>query len=632
MMKLLRKYNKQLLAVFMTLLMVVFIGGSAFENLVRPRYNRLLAESNLGPIRSSDQLWTDQTTNLLGSLGLNWQFPDRSVVEPIGPLEWTLLVREARNLGVSVSAQAVRARMAEEPGVAEIVNAVANQRRMKSEEVYEAVAQLQSIQLAAQAIGEAGNPSVAELRSVAQRVLDKVQVKAVVIPAAAFVLENQDFSPEVVDAHWKKYRDVEPGGGLRFGYFQPLSLRAQYIMIDPEVIATQIRVPDLESKAKRYFKENRETDHRFRKPAPPPSADTEPVPSAFMEYEEAAALAENAVKSEFARDAAERIANWLIRTAQDTLSMATRKANGYREVPAELQAVGAYLELIQRIPKEISFTEAATVGTTDFFQAGTVAATPIIGRATYRPDAGMWKSFATLALRSEPVIPTVPEEPAEDRSDYVAVGETSPYYLTDDAGRLFVFRLVDVKPPHPAESVDEVRDAILRDLRLQDAFLVAKEHGDDLLHQAGELGLEQAYEQNESLKSLKSLKEKPAGAVSGLFSPPPLARINRYDVASGNRTPINAGSGVGSVSAETVAEWFNLEYAVQPRTMQELQERATVLVVEWVETHRATLAEFESIRKQLLAELASARRRELVSRWFDPDNVQARNGVQLKGS
>ncbi len=51
MMKFFRKYNKVLLAVFMALLMIVFVGGSALQSLLAPQRDPVLAESALGPVK-----------------------------------------------------------------------------------------------------------------------------------------------------------------------------------------------------------------------------------------------------------------------------------------------------------------------------------------------------------------------------------------------------------------------------------------------------------------------------------------------------------------------------------------------------------------------------------------------------
>ena len=55
MLKFFRRHNKKLLAVFMALLMIVFIGGSALESLLTPQSDWVVAESSLGSIGMADQ-------------------------------------------------------------------------------------------------------------------------------------------------------------------------------------------------------------------------------------------------------------------------------------------------------------------------------------------------------------------------------------------------------------------------------------------------------------------------------------------------------------------------------------------------------------------------------------------------
>src|SRR6187431_699877 len=99
MMKFFRKYNKQLLAFFMALLMIVFIGGSALQGLLRPDPNVEIAKSNLGSISQLDQRAASNETDLLMSMGQNWQNPLFSSADPLTTADWILLSREAEKLG-----------------------------------------------------------------------------------------------------------------------------------------------------------------------------------------------------------------------------------------------------------------------------------------------------------------------------------------------------------------------------------------------------------------------------------------------------------------------------------------------------------------------------------------------------
>ena len=65
MMKFFRKYNKALLAVFMVLLMVVFLGGSALDTLLSPSGDRVVATSAVGTISFVDQRMAEDTRSIL---------------------------------------------------------------------------------------------------------------------------------------------------------------------------------------------------------------------------------------------------------------------------------------------------------------------------------------------------------------------------------------------------------------------------------------------------------------------------------------------------------------------------------------------------------------------------------------
>src|SRR5437867_4375284 len=101
MMKFFRKYNKQLLAVFMALLMIVFIGGSALQSLLQPSANHPVAKSKYGEVMLKDQQHASETTGLLETVGFPWQHP-AGAEKPIELVDWILLQREAQALGTAV--------------------------------------------------------------------------------------------------------------------------------------------------------------------------------------------------------------------------------------------------------------------------------------------------------------------------------------------------------------------------------------------------------------------------------------------------------------------------------------------------------------------------------------------------
>ena len=107
MMKFFRKHHKKLLAVFMVLLMIVFLGGSALDSLLRPSGDRVVATCNAGDISYSDHRVAEARTRILSMMGLPWEQPFSGMAEPLTTLDWILLTREAKLLGTALNLKPV---------------------------------------------------------------------------------------------------------------------------------------------------------------------------------------------------------------------------------------------------------------------------------------------------------------------------------------------------------------------------------------------------------------------------------------------------------------------------------------------------------------------------------------------
>ena len=132
MMKFFRKHNKKLLAVFMVLLMIVFLGGSALDSLLTPDYNQDVATSRYGKITSVDHLEMDRTAQILADFGLDWQRP-LGISEPLESTDWILLVREAGKLGLPSDIDRVRSSLAD----AGLITEIGRRRRINRDTVHE---------------------------------------------------------------------------------------------------------------------------------------------------------------------------------------------------------------------------------------------------------------------------------------------------------------------------------------------------------------------------------------------------------------------------------------------------------------------------------------------------------------
>lgn len=624
MMKFFRRYNKQLLAFFMALLMIVFIGGSALQGMLRPDPNFDIAKSSLGSISQKDQRIATSETQILESIGQNWQHPLFGDT-PITTMDWILLSREAEKMGISIDEKAIET----SPSFpANEINSVARRLRMKPSMIVNAMAKLQAIRQAAVSIATAATPSEAEVISAARNSMERAKIRAVLLPAEAFVDKNASFSDAEIKAQFDKYKDREPGQGLQFGYYQKPGIKVQYIKVDRDIVASNVRIPNEERKAKAYYEENKAKDAAFRRKPEELTAPPEgPQPTPYVDWEQAKDAAVAKLRKDTADKDVQQIVDWLLSTMNDSWIGATVSESGYKQPPAEVTSLEYYEKMIKRLPGPLQFGNAVTVHSTDFFTQQDATKVPEIGSLSVRSGSSLIaRSFGSVAFENEAIIPSIPKNEKVNASEYIAKFQTSPLALTDSrTGNAYLFRVIDAKPGGPSESVDQVRERIIADLRLQKGFEAAKARA----HSLGTCTepLKDAYEADPDLAAFRQSAE---GPKTGFFEPPAFSRIGqtpayRQRPADG----IFAGGGLGKLPNETVDAIFAMAHGADKIAVFELPERAATLVVELVEIVPPQEEEFAGSRKELSTRLADNRWRELVNDWFDPEKIRARNGFEL---
>ena len=78
-----------------------------------------------------------------------------------------------------------------------------------------------------------------------------------------------------------------------------------------------------------------------------------------------------------------------------------------------------------------------------------------------------------------------------------------------------------------------------------------------------------------------------------------------------------------------VEQCFALEGADEYISVIELKDRATIMLVEWLELQPISADQFAELRESFVQEMSSARAQTAVADWFNPEQVRARNGFQL---
>jgi len=628
MMKFFRKYTKELLALFMALLMIVFVGGPALQSILEPSGDRLVGRSRLGDITYTHQQAALGTTQILERLGLSWQRLF-GVGEPLTTTDWILLTREAQQLGTQRTPAAAKSMLGTQLPPDRVAE-VARSFRIKPDRVLEALGEFTSVREAARAVAASTVLSEAEVRNAARKTLEKVRVQAVVLPASAFVDDEAEFTADQIQTQFEAYKERKPGQGLEFGYYVPPQVKVQYVKIDRDAIAERVGVANLESKARKYFDEHRQTDPAFQKPPEqktPESEEDEPAPdkpkedSPYLDWDDAKEIAKGIVRKKYAIEATERIADWLIPyLSQDWMDI-PRGEDGYKATPGEVRSLEHYSAVLKNIPEAIAFPGAVSIHTTDFFSSDSADDVPGIGKAVFAPPRGVRQKLAISAFRNKGVVPTVPGKEGVNMADYLAMFQTSAQPLTDPDGNIYVFRVIDVRDEHAPTAVDEVRDRVVADLRLLQGYDFAKARAEGLLT-CIDPGLKAAFESD---AELTALKESLAGIIFGFFTPPPFPRTESFAKPKGAGTYVPH---LGLLPANVIDEVFDLQYAIDKVQVVELKDRATVLVVEWLEAVPGKQYEFEAARQKLVNDITESRSQGAISAWLDPANIRARNEFQ----
>jgi hypothetical protein len=620
MMKFFRKHNKHLLALFMVMLMVVFIGGSALEGMLMPDFNRVVAQSRLGTIDTIEQQRANATTRILQSIGYDWTNPVGVSSQPLETIDWILLTREAKKLGTGVDETVVRSTMPPE----NIID-LARQLRIKPAELVGAIKELKSIQNTALAVANAATLSEAEIQAAARNILEKVSIHALMLSAEAFVDETWEFSEAEIAEQFETYRDKEPGGGLDFGYYQQPAIKVQFIEVDRNKIAESIKVPNIDKLAKDYFEQNRERE--FRRPREEIEAAKNlegPAPDPYLTWDEAKDKAKELVRKKQADAAAERMADWLIRHASEAwLSIERDPETRYKAAPEAVKSLDYYNQMVGKVPPNVAYPEAVREWRSNYFTVEKADDVSLIGATFFVPEHGAPIPFRRLVAQNEFLVPKVPDDPGLNTAEYLALFETCPYPVKNRlSGSMYVFRVVEGRKGRPAESIDEVRDEIIADLRLKKAYGIAKGRAQAVLACDPESPLKELMEADPELVSLKD-----EGVTYA--EPTPFGRTPSYMRAQDRPESVLVFGGVGELPSAVVDELFRMEYAGEKRAMFELPDRATVMVAEWKNTERPDDLAYLDLREALERELEERRWAEVLRDWLEPENVRARNEFKL---
>jgi hypothetical protein len=330
------------------------------------------------------------------------------------------------------------------------VPALAGQAQMSVEDVEKALAKFRGVQRLMELT--LGGPRLSEARLVqeARREMDQATIDAVVVPADAIVADVPEPTPDEIAAHFARFRGVRPGEGegLGFGYMQPPRVKLAYMTIDRQAVANAIALDPLE--VNKHWQQNR-TSYPGEFAAERPR-----IEAVLREQRVDAVMAEidRVVKARVAQatrplelDGAHKVlpADWdSTRPSLETLALDA--ASGVREF------LGVSIP-----PATITRREGAWIPVAE------LDALPGVGQAAF--------TSATARLRLSGLVGRVRELSRDTELELQARVPFVASPLIDAVGNRYYIEVLDARTESVAESIEEVgADMIARDARVAKAF------------------------------------------------------------------------------------------------------------------------------------------------------------------
>ncbi len=463
MFKFLRKYNKWILAVGGTLLMIVFLIPQAIEGLAHSAGEERATRATIGEDnqRIRNAVWSEVNREMdfiRRRERFEPFFPRLGRIENVG--HWYLLSLEAERAGLVPAPGSI--------GIPrEEIEAAAVGTGLSPQVIERTFAKLFGVERLIEAYLSAGESSDRRVRHFAGRILHEAEIEYILIHASA---EGVDFEPsdQQLREQLERYGDVEPGEGDHgFGYRLPHRFKLEWISVSADAVREMLLDREEMSRVEQRIHWNRNPDGNL-----PP-------------FVEGATEVPEEVRLDLLARLMDRRVEEIARYARDQLRASQRGLS---------QVDGYYLLPDDWSERQLQFPELAE-RIRDRFDLELPAYRAIGDRWLTLDDLDELNGIAdgeTTRFGSEPIGLRELVRSAREL-DGSAVVQIQRYIagppLVDLAQNIHIFRITDVDPRRAPRAVDEVRDQLVRDLRRLEHFRRLSEQTSEMERQLRDRGL-----------------------------------------------------------------------------------------------------------------------------------------------
>lgn len=641
MMKFFRKYTKHLLAVFMALLLVIWLGGEALTSAInRDRdfsktvvghvFGKEVKQAEFARIHNQSEIgssligetWNYPWATLVGRMVGNSQYVNFIIGQvrqtPLEMEDWYLLDAEARRNGVHVMQDAINQLKQQLPTAQ--LNAVRDRHNLSVAQIDATLQAYLRVEEAAMLAMAAVKVSEADIQNMIRLTGEKVGTGMVVVEASRLVDNSVEPTEAELQAQFEKCKDQPAGpvGTGQYGYQLPDATQIEFIEVNVKALAPSQLVTDDE--AYNYWLGHKDD---FKKPATQPATSSAPAtqprpepPKPYETFTEAKPHVFETLQTEKAKKVAGDLAGSLIRQlARPWNEQPTSQPSGFKEIPESAKAGDVYEKLVASMQDK--YAGVLSYGRTALADAKELMTHAKLGRTAAFPDTPQRvpmnrAAFLVAGLGD----PKAMKDPAVSRLKR-NLFQTCMDPVFDSAGNAYVFRNVVIRPAQPPASWEEVRNTLVRDIREIKAYEEAERIARDLAERAKKESLKAAFQSdaalavrlgNAALKDPPSFSRKAMGGQLMLFDSfiPGVGRVPGL---------VDLAFSLGGEATTTQPT---------PVAVQEDKAQQRWIVVEWHKAVPVTRAEYDEQRELLRQFLLMQKRINALHNWFDSDRIHAR--------
>jgi len=464
MFKFLRKHSKWILAIFGTLLMVVFLIPQAITSLSQRAARGSAVWATIGP--DEEEIRSDALTQCQNEVQmlqrLQQPLPGLGLID--NPVQWFLLTHEAEQAGL-VPAHVFYQIPKEQQEMLLQAAGTANIRLIDR-----TISRLYGVRRMIGMYQLAGGMSDHRLRRGAEHLFHAVDARTVVIEGRPDADAPAPTEQQII-TQFETYKNMDPGAGDQgFGYRLPDRCKLEWLTVSNASIREMIEKSDALDRLalKHHWRMNWENpEKRFPEPGDPRA----PIPDIVREdlLDQFVAEKHDAI-IKFARD--RMLATWRRLKAPD----------GYLRLPEDWREQWVdYRALAEQIQAEfpgLALPVYTAIGDR-WLTMEAITLLPGINMA-WTEKYGTRTGPAQLAAAAK--------EFGGDNIMLVQEAVTAPELQTTD-GSIIFFRLTDTDPAHPPAGIEEVRDEVVADLNRKAHLQRLLEQRDAIEAAAREKGL-----------------------------------------------------------------------------------------------------------------------------------------------